>query len=248
MRAALPRVGSVLVPGKEEERTRLQTRLIHAGLYGRQAMGVFLGVKLLLVVGPAVAGAIAGAVGLVTFQTGLLAGCLIGTFGMIAPSFWLDMRKSSRQVTLRRAIPDALDVLVICLEGGASLPAAIRRLAGELRTAHPLLADELVIVQSEVHLGRSPGEALREFAIRADLEELRGLASVILQSERFGASLVRRCGFTRDPAEPANPRRRGDGPEIGREAVVPDRPVHPPASSSPYSGRTRSWSWRRSGP
>jgi tight adherence protein C len=216
-RAALPKVGAVLVPGKEEERTRLQTRLIHAGLYGRQAMGVFLGVKLLLVVGPAVAGAVAAAVGLVTFQTGLLAGCLIGTFGMIAPSFWLDMRKSSRQVTLRRAIPDALDVLVICLEGGASLPAAIRRLAGELRTAHPLLADELVIVQSEVHLGRSPGEALREFAVRADLEELRGLASVILQSERFGASLVRAL---RVHAETLRGRRILAAEEMAQKAVV----------------------------
>ena len=190
-RAALPKVGAVLVPGKEEERSRLRTRLIHAGLYGPQAMGVFLGVKLLLVVGPALAGAIIGATGLVPFQTGLLAGCLAGAFGMIAPSFWLDVRKSARQSTLRRAIPDALDVLVICLEGGTSLPAAIRRLAGELRTAHPLLADELVIVQREVQLGRSPGEALRELAVRADLEEIRGLAAVILQSERFGASLVR---------------------------------------------------------
>src|SRR5262245_51488246 len=152
-RATLPRVGGVLVPGNEEERTRLQTRLIHAGLYGRQAMRVFLGVKLLLVAGPALAGAIAWAVGLIPLQTALLAACLLGTFGMIAPSFWLDMRKSSRQATFRRGIPDALDVLVICLEGGTSLPAAIRRLAPELRTAHPLRADELVVIDRDVQLG-----------------------------------------------------------------------------------------------
>ena len=216
-RAALPKVGAVLVPGKEEERTRLQTRLIRAGLYGRQAMGVFLGVKLLLVVGPAVAGAIVGAVGLVPFQTGLLAGCLAGTFGMIAPSFWLDVRKSARQSNLRRAIPDALDVMVICLEGGASLPAAMRRLTSELRTAHPLLTDELVIVQREIQLGRSPGEALREFAVRADLEELRGLAAVILQSERFGASLVRAL---RVHADSLRSRRILDAEEMAQKSVV----------------------------
>jgi tight adherence protein C len=215
--AALPKVGAVLVPGKEAERTRLQTRLIHAGLYGRQAMGVFLGVKLLLVAGPALAGAICGAVGLVPLQIGLLVGCLAGTVGLIGPSFWLDMRKTARQTTFRRAIPDALDVLVICLEGGASLPSAIRRLAGELRTAHPLLAEELLIVQREVQLGRSPGEALREFAIRADLEEVRGLAAVILQSERFGASLVRAL---RVHADTLRSRRILAAEEMAQKSVV----------------------------
>lgn len=214
--AALPKVGAVLAPG-EKERNRLQTRLIHAGLYGPQAMGVFLGVKLLLVTGPALAGVVVGALGLVPFTTGLLVGCLAGTFGMIVPSFWLDMRKSARQTTLRRAIPDALDVLVICLEGGASLPAALRRLGSELRTAHPMLADELVIVQREIQLGRSPGEALREFAVRADLEEVRGLAAVILQSERFGASLVRAL---RVHADTMRGRRILDAEEMAQKSVV----------------------------
>jgi len=111
--------------------------------------------------------------------------------GMIGPSFWLDRRKKRRQTAFRRALPDALDVLVICLEGGISLTGAIRRVAGELRTAHPLLASELNIVQREVQLGLSSGQALRGFADRCDLEEIRSLASVIIQTERFGASLVK---------------------------------------------------------
>lgn len=190
-RTALPKMGAVLVPEKEEERTKLQARLVHAGFYGPQAMVVFLGVKLLLIVGPAVLGATVGALGLVPFQLALITGCLLGAFGLIGPSFWLDLRKGARQTTFRRSLPDALDVLVICLEGGASLPAALRRVAAELRTAHPLLAAELNIAQREIQLGRSPGEALRQFAVRADLEELRGLATVILQSEKFGSSLVK---------------------------------------------------------
>jgi tight adherence protein C len=108
-------------------------------------------------------------------------------------------------------------VLVICLEGGASLPAALRRLTGEMRTAHPVLADELVIVQREVQLGRTPGEALRELAIRADLEEVRGLTAVILQSERFGASLVRAL---RVHADTLRGRRILDAEEMAQKAVV----------------------------
>jgi tight adherence protein C len=190
-RKALPRMGAALVPKDEESRTRLQTRLMHAGMYSRQAMVVFLGVKMLLIVAPALLGAGAALLGLVPAIAALLAGCCLGLLGMVGPGFWLDRRKAARQSGFRRALPDALDVLVICLEGGLSLPGAVRRVAAELRTAHPILAAELNIVQREVQLGLSTGEALRQFGERSDLEEVRGLASVITQAERFGASLVK---------------------------------------------------------
>jgi tight adherence protein C len=192
-RSTLPRMGSALMPKSDAERTKLRTRLVHAGLYGRQALVIFLGVKMLLMVTPPVLGMAVSALsgGAVPFVWCLAGGMVLGAVGMIGPSLWLDRRKKHRQVIFRRALPDALDVLVICLEGGISLPAAIRRVASELRTAHPLLAAELSIARREVDLGLSTGEALREFAERADLEEIRGLASVIVQSERFGSSLVK---------------------------------------------------------
>jgi tight adherence protein C len=188
---ALPKMGHALMPTDDDKRTKLQTRLIHAGLYGKQAMPVFLGVKLLLIVAPSVLALLAAFIRLVPFTEAMLVGCTLGIAGLIGPSFWLDWRKSIRQTNLRRALPDALDVIVICLEGGLSLPGAMRRVSGELRTAHSLLAREMEIVQREVQLGRTTGEALRQMADRADLEELRSLASVVAQSERFGASLVK---------------------------------------------------------
>ncbi len=190
-RSALPTMGKTLVPTDDEKRTQLQARLIHAGLYSPQAMVIFLGVKMLLIVSPTFIGLCAGLLGLVTVGQGLLGGALCGIVGVVGPSFWLDRRKAARQLAFRRSLPDALDVIVVCLEGGLSFPAAIRRVSVELRSAHPLLAQELNIVQREVQLGRSTGEALRQFAGRADLEELRGLASVVIQAERFGASLVK---------------------------------------------------------
>src|SRR5262249_19575625 len=98
---------------------------------------------------------------------------------------------SKRQTSLRRALPDALDVLVICLEGGVSLAGALKRVARELKGAHPMLAEELLIAEREVQLGRTTGDALRPFGERCDWEESRGLASVINQAERFGASLAK---------------------------------------------------------
>ena len=188
---ALPKMGTPFVPSDEEERTKLQARLIHAGYYSRQAMVVFLGTKVLLMFTPVVVGMIAATLGLVTTQIGLVFGACCAILGMIGPSFWLDRMKSRRQVNFRRALPDALDILVICLEGGLSLTGALKRMAGELRTAHPVLAAELHLVDREIQLGRSSGEALRKMGERADLEEVRSLAGVIIQSERFGAGLVK---------------------------------------------------------
>jgi tight adherence protein C len=190
-RSALPAMGMPLLPDDTEEWSRLQARLIHAGLYSRQAMLLFLGVKMLLMLAPVLLGLLVGVLGLVPVRNGVIYGAMCSIFGMIVPSFWLDQRKSARQTNFRRALPDALDVLVICLDGGLSLPAALRRVASELATAHPVLANELNIVQRQIQLGRSAGEALRQFGDRADLEEIRSLASVVIQSERFGAGLIK---------------------------------------------------------
>jgi tight adherence protein C len=187
----LRKMGVVFMPGSTEQRTQLQSRLMHAGYYGRNALVVFLGVKLLLTVGPAALGALAALVGLVSMYYGVVCGTIFGIAGLIGPSLWLDRRKTARQMALRRALPDAMDVLVICLEGGLSLPGAVLRVANELGTAHPDLAMELIIVQREVQMGRTTGDALRQFAERCDLEEIRNLAAVINQSERFGASLIK---------------------------------------------------------
>jgi tight adherence protein C len=84
-----------------------------------------------------------------------------------------------------------MDVLIICLEGGLSFQAGLKRVAHEIASAHPLLGGELRIVDREIQLGRSPGEALTHFAERTGLDEVASMATVVGQSERFGASLVK---------------------------------------------------------
>lgn len=188
--SALPKIGNPLVPEDAQQRSRLKGRLIHAGLYSPHAMPIFLGVKVLLTISPVLVGLALGSLGVMPISYGLIIGAFIGAFGLIAPSFWLDARKASRQTSFRRSLPDALDVVVICLEGGLTLDGALQRVAQELGTAHPLLGGEMNIALREIELGRSASEALRHFASRSDLAEVRGLASVIHQSERLGASMV----------------------------------------------------------
>ena len=154
-------------------------------------MHIFLGVKLTLLGLATVVGVGLSTTKVLPMGKALPVAMVLFFAGMIGPSFWLDRRKKARQTTLRRGLPDALDVLIICQEGGLSLQAGLKRVADELRSAHPILGAELKIVDREIQLGKSPGEALQHFAQRTDLEEALSLASVVGQSERFGASLVK---------------------------------------------------------
>lgn len=185
------RVARMLMPADEKGRREIGERLVQAGLYKRNSIFYYLTVKGMLMITPVVLGGSAGYVGLISMQYGIIFGAMAGLFGTIAPSFWLDAQKRSRQSQLRRALPDALDVIIVCLEGGMSLPGAFAKVTSELRGPHPMLAAEMAIVQREIQMGRSTGDALKQFATRFDLEELRSLASVVVQAEKYGSSVIK---------------------------------------------------------
>jgi tight adherence protein C len=172
------------------KRDLLKNRIIRAGLYKPEAAAAFIAVRLLL------AAALAGLAILASSYTGLsrtyalMFGAMAVIVGTVAPGLWLDRLQHARQTKIRRALPDALDVMAVCLEGGLSLQGTLSRVGREIDTAHPLLAHELSIVDREIQLGRSTGDAMRQLAERFDLEELRSLASVISQTERYGAGVV----------------------------------------------------------
>lgn len=217
VRSLLVRIGTPLVPSDEKERTLLRTQLIHAGLYSRDAMTIFLGAKMVLIVLPLLAALVVLLMRWLPLQKGLLFGLVGSVFGIMGANFWLEARKNRRQADLRRGLPDALDVIVICMEGGLSLVGAFRRVIGELGMAHPSLTAELRTVQREMQLGLSAGESLRKFADRCGLDETRSLASVVLQAERFGASMVK---MLRIHADLLRQRRLQRSEEIAQRASV----------------------------
>jgi tight adherence protein C len=180
-------------------------------------MAMFLGAKMFLALAPVILGATCGGLGLVTLPVGIVCGCLGGVLGMIAPSFWLDHRKAERQSQIRRALPDALDMIVICLDGGMSLPAALQRVAKELRLVHPLLAEELALVQRSGEMGQPLPEALRRCATRFDLEEMSLLSRIVSEAERFGTSVVKSL---RVHAETLRNQRRQRAEEQAHRAAV----------------------------
>lgn len=215
-RETLPKVGKLIIPTSDEERTLLQTRLIQCGFYRKNAMYTFLATKLILVVAP-VTVAFLLMVGLGLPRKVLIYPAILGIGGMIGPSFYLDHQKKARQVRFRRALPDALDLLVVCVEGGLSLPASIKRISVELMGTHFELSSELNLVQKQIQMGMTPGEALEQLGFRSDLEEIRQLSAVVSQSERFGASITKSLRLA---AETLRLKRQQHAEELAQKAAV----------------------------
>lgn len=214
-----PRSTSVRRVAIPEERARrnLRNRLVQAGLYRTNSKGYFLMVQTLLAGAPIALAFGLSSFGVIRASSALLMGLAIGISGVVFPGLWLDARKKARQTAIRRSLPDALDVIVVCVEAGLSVPAALLRVTDELRSAHPLLSRELAIVHKEVQLGAAIGPALRHFADRFDLEELRSLSAVVQQAERYGASIA---NALRVHAESLRERRLQAARERAQKAAV----------------------------
>jgi tight adherence protein C len=190
--SALPAVGAMVAPGDAKVVARLKDRLTQAGVYGPTAVMILLGAQILLMVLlPLMAAGLPLALGLLSWRSALLVGAGAAAAGMLTPSLWVDYQRKRRQTELRRALPDAVDMLVLCVEAGLSLSAALQRVTAELQIAHPALAREMNIILREVQLGLSVGEAMKKFGERCGLDEVRELAAVLLQSERYGTASVK---------------------------------------------------------
>jgi tight adherence protein C len=172
------------------DRSRTHQRLAKAGLYHPSALSRYFAAKLLLMAVPAAAAVALGLAGIVRMDLAMLAGCIAGGFGSLVPSLWLDRRVAHRQSMLRKALPDFLDLMVVCLEGGMSLQEAMRRVGDELKIVHPTLAFELSVVQRDIEMGATVDQALKRFAARTDHEGVRSLSTFIKETQRFGTNIT----------------------------------------------------------
>ena len=114
-----------------------------------------------------------------------------GIVGFLLPELWLTWRVKKRQHRLRLALPDVLDLLVICVEAGLGLDQAILRVSQELKVAHPELSEELQLVNLEMRAGKTRLEALRELSSRTGVDDIKALVAMLIQTDRFGTSVAR---------------------------------------------------------
>ncbi len=182
------RIGT-LVPTNPTDVGFMQKRLITAGFRYPHALKVLYGVKTIF----GVAFVLASTSVLFGFQLQsemtifqIMAAGAVGWFG---PNVILGRFASKRQTAIRKGLPNALDMLVICIESGLGLDQALMQVAKELRNAHREISDEFAVLNLEMRAGKRRADALHHLGERADVDELRKLVSVIVQADRFGTSI-----------------------------------------------------------
>jgi len=116
--------------------------------------------------------------------------CGAAGLGLVAPSFYLDRRRAARKMTIILALPDALDLMVVCVEAGLGINMSLKRIAKEFTRSQPVLAAEFELVTLEIMAGKSTTDALRSLAERTGVNEVGSLVAMLVQTERFGTSLA----------------------------------------------------------
>jgi tight adherence protein C len=174
------------MPKTREAQSGLREQLGKAGIYSPNALKVMVGAKVIFLV----VGVIGGyGMGLATDKLflGLPVGGLVG---YILPMIWLKTRIKANQRGLTYGLADALDLMVVCVEAGLTVDAAMQRVGQELGLAHPGLAREFGIAHMETRVGLARSEALRNLGIRTGCPALQSLASMLVQADRFGTSIA----------------------------------------------------------
>jgi len=188
-RELVSRVGAAL-PASEKGLPRLKRRLVRAGFRNPAAPRYFQGAR---VVGTAAFGgmALALALRLGAGSSNLVLGAgAAAALGYIAPMQYLLWRIRRRQHAIQRGLPNALDLMVICVESGLGIDQTTLQVAKEMSGAHPEIADEFTVMNLELRAGKRRAEALHHLADRTGVEDLKKLVAVLVQTDRFGTSIA----------------------------------------------------------
>jgi tight adherence protein C len=190
---------------------------VAAGHYNLSAAVYFSAAK---VAGPVILGAVP--LLLLGTSDGLLLAAVAAVLGYLLPDLVLARQTRARKKLIENGLPDALDLLIVCMEAGSSLDQAIVKASDELEVAHPVLAHELRLITTEIRASVPRLDAFGNFARRTDVEDVRELVTMLRQTDRFGTSLTQAL---RIHAETSRTRRRQRAEEraakIGVKLVFP---------------------------
>ena len=176
---------STFVPKSPKEMGRLAKRLTRAGFRNPRAPIYFAAAEIIL----PIALALLTVASLGVIRGGIFA-LLAAGVGYALPGFWLALKTSQRQKEIQNGLPDALDLLIVCVEAGAGLDAAIVKASEELALSYPALAEELRLITTETRAGKPRLEAFRNFAARTGVEDVRSLVAMLVQTDKFGTSIA----------------------------------------------------------
>jgi tight adherence protein C len=186
---AAKRLGKSLKPSDEATLGKLRLSLLNAGFRNENAVAIFHGVKILGLVASLsiTAPVVLSKIGLT--QMGMVSMLLGGAVGYYIPGVVVDKIRKKRMESIFLGLPDALDLMVVCVEAGLGLDMAMRRVTTELASSCPVLCEEFAIANFQSQMGRPRKDVLRDLGIRSGVEDMRSVAAVVIQAERFGSSI-----------------------------------------------------------
>lgn len=189
-------VAKIILPGEQWKRSEMTKRLAQGGFRDYKGQLVYLSSKVLLtIILPAIVGTVLVANSYIKGVPQIIAVVLLLAFiGYWIPNVILNSLIKGRQQKILEGFPDALDLLVVCVEAGLSLDAAINRVAKELHYSWPVLGDELYLMTLEMRADRSRKEALLSLADRTGVKEISALVGLLLQADQFGVSIAKSLG------------------------------------------------------
>lgn len=190
LKKAAPALSKVLQPKTELEENALKVRLANAGYNSPNAPVFFLAIKL----GCLIAGITFGG-GFGAFKYGMnyngLASLIVGGgLGFYLPEIVVRILRKQRMDRIFLSLPDALDLLVVCVEAGLGLDAAMRRVAEELADSAPDVCQELNLANLQLQMGRPRREVLHDLGVRTGVDDMKALVAILIQADRFGSSIA----------------------------------------------------------
>jgi len=185
-------LGKYTGPKSEDDLTHLERKALKAGIRSRNFINIMYGAK------AACALALPLVFSLLKFAASrpmpvfpfMSIMVFLAVLGFYIPNIWLHLRIKMRKQKILESFPDALDLLVICVESGMSLDSAITRVGEELRLGHKVLSEEFKLLNLELRAGKSRRDALRNFGLRSDLDEVNSLVTLLIQTDKFGTSIA----------------------------------------------------------
>ncbi|MEN1679499.1 MAG: type II secretion system F family protein [Planctomycetota bacterium] len=184
------KMAAPLQPKTEEEMGRLKARLAHAGFRGDGAQSVFLGLKfIMLVVGFVLAG------GSMAMLRGLDQRAIMITIASAGIAFYLPdvviwFCQKSRKDNIFFGLPDALDLMVVCVEAGLGLDQAMRKVAEEMKKSYGVLSEEFALCNLHLQMGKARNDVLHDLGARTGVDDLKALAAILIQADKFGSSVA----------------------------------------------------------
>lgn len=194
LREAISGLGGALEPQNDLEKNSVRVQLMNAGFRSESAVAVYQGMRMLalgVALVPtllyfAVTGGFSGGNAMSSLQW-IVA---VGGIGFYLPQIVLWQLKSTRQKEIFLTLPDALDLLVVCVESGLGLDAGLRKVTEEMKDTAKVICEELSLANLQLQMGRPRREVLHDLGIRTGVDDVRALAAILIQADRFGSSIA----------------------------------------------------------